>query len=333
MKKAILLMMLAIPLFGMAQTYEFSVRQGNYENLENSTSLNNGQVWDDPNYQIPLGFNFRFFDRLTDNMTLDGEEFGFGGTLLTAIDPIIVQLLIVNEADLIDRGFLDDNSLSNISHLIEGDEGERIFKLEWNNAGFYSELFDDEVSEDFTNFQLWLYEEDDAIEIHFGPNSIQYPELSYDGLSGTIVGLVDSFNLDAVDVFFTEAYFLEGEPLNPVYREVFSSDLEENPITLNGDIPDGTIYRFSRRTSSTLEIEGLALTISPNPVIDRMKIEWPDNGGAKAEVELFNASGQLLQRWEQVENGSALDLGRFTKGMYFIRLPEVSSGSYLIYKD
>lgn len=333
MKKVILLMILAIPLFGMAQTYEFSVRQGNYQDLANSVSLNNGEVWDDPSFVVPLGFNFRYFDQQLDSLFLDGEGLNVGAVLSSFNAQSIIQVLAVNGADLIDRGYLADNSLSNISYQTEGEAGSRIFKMEWNNAGFFSELFDDDISEDFTNFQLWLYEEDEAIEIHFGPKSINYPELSYDESSGTFIGLIDSLNIDEDEASFSEAYFLEGNPLNPTFREVFPADLDGDPITLNGDIPEGTIYRFARRTSSSTEIEGLALTISPNPVIDRVKIEWPDNGGAKAEVELFNASGQLLQRWEQVENGSALDIKRFTKGVYFIRLPNFSSGSYLIYKD
>ena len=333
MKNLYVFFLIVCPLLVGAQTYELSVRQGTYQDLENSISLNNGEVWDDPNYEVPLGFNFRYFDQELDTLYLDGETLNLGAILSSFNAPTIIQVLAVNGADLIDRGYLADTSLSNISYLVEGDAGSRIFKMEWKNVGFFTELFDDDVSEDFTNFQLWLFEEDDAIQIHFGPKSINYPDLSYDDSAGTFVGLIDSFNIDEDETSFGEAYFLEGDPLNPIFREIFVEDLDGDPITLNGDIPEGTIYRFARRTSSSEEIEELQFTIAPNPVVEQMTIEWPLGGGAKTEVELFNASGQLMQRWEQVENGSALDLKRFAKGIYFVRLPEVSSGSYKIYKD
>ena len=36
--------------------------------------------------------------------------------------------------------------------------GRRVLKIEWKNAGIYEEYYDDKVSNDYINFQLWLYE-------------------------------------------------------------------------------------------------------------------------------------------------------------------------------
>ena len=46
---------------GAQQSYYFGQYQDAYEPLTDSISLNQGQIWDDPTYNVPLGFNFDFF--------------------------------------------------------------------------------------------------------------------------------------------------------------------------------------------------------------------------------------------------------------------------------
>ncbi|MEZ4800125.1 MAG: hypothetical protein R2809_10195 [Flavobacteriales bacterium] len=54
---------LAAPLASNAQEFPYSLTSLNetYQNLDNPTSLIPAEVWDDPEFIVPLGFDFTFF--------------------------------------------------------------------------------------------------------------------------------------------------------------------------------------------------------------------------------------------------------------------------------
>jgi len=157
--------------------------------------------------------------------------------------------------DIIDRGFnfVGDTAVSqsNISYQLVGMEGSRILKIEWNNVGFFDELSGDNVSTGFTNFQLWLMEGTNDIEIHFGPNSILQPELSYAGTTGANIGLFPGYDV-VEDTITSTAYVLGGDPSAPILNEITSL---EDATFLDGTIPDGTIYLFSADTTGTMTMD------------------------------------------------------------------------------
>lgn len=45
-----------------SQSYDFSATTGSYSDLVASTTLNKGMTWDDPQFTIPIGFNFQYFN-------------------------------------------------------------------------------------------------------------------------------------------------------------------------------------------------------------------------------------------------------------------------------
>jgi len=142
MKKT-LLFSLSIAFYSIvnAQGYAFNVSQNAYSDILMSTSVTNGATWDDPTYDIPIGFTFQLFNTPMTTLTLNGVGLG---ALISSIDwsTTPTPLLFANGADVIDRGY-DDNigtsptgGLSNISYITTGTAGNKIFKLEWKNVGF-----------------------------------------------------------------------------------------------------------------------------------------------------------------------------------------------------
>lgn len=250
---AVAAMTMLTAVFGQNTTpaYSFSKTTGTYTELANAIPVNNGQVWDDLVATIPIGFTFRLYD-----MEIDSVYFGmgFGGLVSGPIDSSFVAdyAMIPFETDLIDRGELSGVSQSPIRYTLEGAPGNRIFKLEWKNAGFLGEIGALGTLNDYANFQLWLYEGTHTIEMHYGQIQIANPAISYMGETGAIAGVSDKDLLNS--------YLLSGSPASP--------ELSDTMAFLHGTPAAGTIYRFSPLTTGydSDQPEKTSVRIFPNPV-------------------------------------------------------------------
>ncbi len=309
-----------------AQTYQFSVSTDTYTDLTGSTSLNNGMTWDDPEFAIPIGFEFEYFDSVYTQIFI--EDSALGGILSFNDSEELVPTLAAYGADVIDRGYdfvVDDytqTSQSNLSYLVEGEEGSRIFKLEWNNVGFYDEMDVDNVSTDYTNFQLWLYEGSNDIEVRFGPNSVTQPDLSYDGDSGAYIALVEEINY--FNGFFNgEVLLLAGDPSAPT---AVSAPYYYNLPTFNGTIPEGTVYKFESMVVSTSNAlaDDLQITLVPNPSDDYFQIIFDESSDEliNSNILITNAQGQVVRALQLTSN--TIDISDMNAGVYFVQIQTTS---------
>lgn len=320
-KSLLILALFGLTLNAQAQSYNFSLSTGSYSDLIGSTSLNNGMTWDDPQFTIPIGFNFQYFDLTINQLFFD--EIGLGGFLTTAetSETSIASLLIPYGADIIDRGYdfnkdiSTSGSLSNISYLLEGTVGSQILKIEWQNVGFYSELEEDNISSDFTNFQLWLYEGTNDIEIHFGSNLINQPNLSFDGETGSFVALLNDYNFENDTLI--GGIVLEGNPASPTQKQI--SFLDSMPL-LNGIIPNGTIYKFSKFVTGISENKNSFINVLfyPNPTNDYFNISVNDLDTKINTVSILNINGQSVK--EVNYNNDAIDISDLNFGVYIIKI-------------
>ena len=320
MKIIILLNLLLLTASGFSQTYTFSAFPGGYSDLISSTSLNNGQVWDDPYYSVPIGFNFEYFGESLTNIEINDE--GLGG-LLTAgdcfADPTM-SYLIAYGADIIDRGYDGPVSLSNISYKTEGTVGMRICKIEWNNVGFYDGTNDASGNKiDYLNFQLWLYETSNVIEIRFGPKSITEPLIDFEGETGSFVILAHDIDCSSGDVLGHELV-LSGTPANPdFYDDVFS--FEDTILFLNGVIPPLTVYRFTpASTASQNELSSNpSFSVVPNPAKDQISLFQEGDGAIKVtNVSIVDMNGKVLV--SNLDINTQVAIRELQSGMYFVRI-------------
>lgn len=216
--------------------YDFSVSTGTYQDLTNSTSLNNGNVWDDPQYIIPIGFDFEIGNKTY--TTLYITEAGLGGVLIS--DPSsqgVFSLMAPIAQDIEDRELILGQSSSPISYKTVGTVGNRILKVEWNNVGFFGGGIDD-----YMNFQLWVYESSNIVEYRYGSSDVPSPS-SFEGQTGPVVAFYPLVNWDT-EIFLETGYYLKGNPESPTAVEINAqTDVPAN--ALSGMIPDGTIYRFT----------------------------------------------------------------------------------------
>ncbi len=335
MKKNLLLITFAMILsLAHSQDYNFSVTNGTYSNLTESTSLNNGMTWDDPQFQVPIGFSFEYFNTAITELFISG--WGYGGELTTSESAEgTAPYLSPFGSDLIDRGydfFLDtitSGSLSNISYKLDGTAGSRVLKIEWNNAGFFSDIYDDFVSTDFVNFQLWLYEGSNDIEIHFGPSSITNPELSFDSLSGTYIGLFSSLNFDDYGETASGIALL-GNPSSPTATNV-STAFSLNDY-MNGAPSNGTIYKFSTGVNVGLlshSTRSKDFSIYPNPSKDFIRISSNKINALDIQsVAIIDIKGQLIKQVNSLTDNK-IDISDLNTGVYTVR---ITSNSEIINK-
>lgn len=315
MKKSILSFVLLYFSFLQAQNYQFQVVNETYVPLTNATLLSGNLVWDEPVYQINMGFDFVVGNQIFNNIFLYeavianfNEDDLFSGTVTTA------GALFPFSADLVDRAFDGDNEddiggVSPVRYRIDGTQGNRIVKIEFVNAGFYSEFAELGTTNDFVNFQVWLHESTNVIEYRYGPSSILNPMASFME-SGPYVAVVTNINLITGAATGLELVGPAAAPIAiPIVEDVFENFLQGMP-------PNGTVYRFSPSMSRSRNSEW-ALELFPNPVKDQLFIHVGDNTKPIDHVNIFNSMGQKINA---PLNGNVLQVSHLPNGMYVIEI-------------
>lgn len=317
-KQLLFLAFCGLTINGQAQAYNFSMSTGTYTDLTGSTSLNNGITWDDPEFTIPVGFNFDCFGATITQL----NTFDLGGALSTnTFYSGVKPFFTAYGADLIDRASTTTNydgqpgSLSPISYKLEGVAGNRILKIEWKNAGFYEDVEDDDVSIDYVNFQFWLYEGTNEIEIHFGPNSITQPSLVFYGEPGTSIELFPNYDFDG-DSTVIPSTVLAGSPTAPNALALVNA----YDTTLTGVIPNGTIYKFVNPAAGVSEISNALDVISlfPNPSNNFFSLSYDVNKVDVNSVLIQNANGKLIKEVNGTYN--KIDVAELATGVYFVKV-------------
>ena len=148
MKHALLLVLLSpVTLFSQLP-FDLTVLDQPYTPLLESTVLETSQYdysdgWDDPEFSVPLGFDFNYSGYVIDAL----DQVGVGALMMgTTIDdksglPLLHGFIPTN-FDLADNGMVG-GSPSLIRWQTSGAPGERVFTMEWAGAGLYEEVFAD----------------------------------------------------------------------------------------------------------------------------------------------------------------------------------------------
>lgn len=279
--------------------------------LVGSTSLNNSEIWDDPAYTIPLGFDFYIGGIMYNTIYFPAD--GLGGILTTfpALEFGSTSLIVPIAQDLIDLGDTIDVSLSAISYLNEGFPGSQILKVEWRNAGFW----EDSSISDFINFQVWFYEGSNVIEYRYGPSQINNPIESYEEYTGPIVAFAPLVNNDT-EMFIQSAFFLTGNPINPSVIMLTGTDAPSGSLV--GTIPDGTVYRFVPQSLSTYDFSEVEFQIFPNPSSNYLNVE---TSFSEFKVDVYNSLGQKVDITILEDR---INISNLANGTYFLKLTTAS---------
>ena len=334
MKKATTLLFLfaclTFALRAQSPQYQFQKLTEPYQDLTGATSLNEGLQWDDPEYLIPLGMDFDIFGLTFNELYLNLMGCGLTNMSEYFLDKSTVYMMLTPLfSDMIDRcyGNYDDTSevkrpgkqgkdlryeddpgsCSNLSYKLEGSEGNRIFKLEWNNVSIY-DVFDS----CFLNMQVWLYENGNIIEFRYGPSYVSSDDwamLSEDAPQ-PLFAVMD------LDYETGNAAALFGDPDNPTFECLALTDTTSTEILYSGLLSQpsaNTVYRFTPVTTGIAGHTVSNISIRPNPVRDRLTL----SGVETADIQIFDITGHLVMTRTYT---GPIDVSSLPKGAYFVNI-------------
>ncbi|MDG4946925.1 T9SS type A sorting domain-containing protein [Weeksellaceae bacterium KMM 9713] len=308
--------------------YTLTVEDTPYEEITNGTSITNGIIWQEIQGELPLGFDFTLED-ITFN-TLYVTTSTTEGLLLPTLDfsqnmPVICAVV----AEFADRNAIDFDSLgeegglSDVSYTTIGEPGERIFILQYKNVGFEDEIWDNDSSNDFMNFQIWLYEGSNKIAYHFGSSEINYPDSSFWGVPGPSIGLFSELQFElennyVVDFYpMDNGYFILGDSDNPI----LSVQTDEEIMGVGDIFFTGVPAEHKKLIlePSNLGVNDLIISqsykLKNNPVHNSLQL----NSIERIEkIEIYDLNGRRLK--SVMPSNNIIPVEFLQKGMYVLKL-------------
>ena len=331
MKRTLLsiLALLSIGTASQAQLrYSFSTQTGQtYTPLTGGTNIA-PYVWDDPAVAAPLGFNFNLNGVATDSFYLQTVSFipFFTSSRVQSMSDSINGFMAM-EADLYDRANAGTGTtgLSPITYAVTGATPNRIFKLDYANAGFY----DDSLNTDFVNFQVWWYEGSNIVELRYGPSNITAANattLFYYGNGGPLVGVLNKVDPSTGT---GRVYHLKGNPASPTIDSVQLTATTVNSLTAYP--ASGTVYRFTPGTTGIELTEAMAaarsMKLYPSAATTTINVEW--NGAQGEAYQIVSATGQQVAAGRLQRGTQSIPVNALAAGTYHLR---VAAGSHQFVK-
>ena len=314
MKKITLLFAFAFSAIGMnAQNfYNFTASQATYADVTGGTSLNNNAVWDWEEFgPVNLPFTFTVAGHNVTSFLFAEDNFLLlapGADYETSDEG--VYYIVPNNIYLQDRTFSTGTSTSPISYKVEGEVGSRILKLEVKNAGL-EDAVDMGFSEDefYLNYQVWLYEGTNTIEMRYGPHNITDVNAATDG-DGLVAGLVEEDS---------KVYFLSGNAAAPTYGE-YTEDTLPGQLSLLPYPANGMVYKFTpAQVAGTPLFSAPVVSLYPNPASSMVNVS--SNGFVSTQYTITNTIGAVISHGNLNSTDNAqVNIETLAGGMYFINV-------------
>ena len=298
-----------------AQTaFTISSSVGTYSELTGDISLNNGVTWDvNSQFLCPLGFTFNYYGINVTDVAVGGFGFADNINYWYVFD-------MCGSYKMVDKGLADGTGISKspISYLLTGSAGSRILKIQFKNASFSGS------SNDYVNFQVWLYETSNKIDVVIGSSSITNPSNDYSGATGPHIGVaIFNSSFSALDY----SLILKGAPSSPTPDNTWANPGVFPPF-LSGTPANGQIYTFSPSSSGINEtvIGKGKISIYPNPFDDNSIISFDLVEKENVSIGIYDLTSRKIS---SIYNGE-LNAGRhqysvaentkLSPGIYFATL-------------
>ena len=301
-----------------AQTFPYflEVETDTYTDLEEAIELTSvGDTWDDPGYNIPIGFNFDFYGGTYNNVQIIGL-----GSWLAFQAADTFNFLVPYFDDLADIENANSANQSTISYTTEGAAGELILKVQWKDCGFYEEIFDTGTSNNIVSFQLWLYEGSNNIEVRFGPSILPDSAVIHD-FGAPVIGIMEGYSVNSDT--FEDFWHLSGSVATPTMVASDASILYSYSVPgLDADPPAGQVYRFATvPTSIKVPTQNLELNVYPTVVTDQFFVEVNEKlFNKKTQISVVNNLGQVIYNNTITTVKERLDASSFPSGIYYVRI-------------
>jgi hypothetical protein len=297
----------------MAQ-YTVNTTSNPYQDLVNATSLNQGAVWANSSiYQIYFNFNFEINGQVYTALNVHAG----GGLSFPGLG--VKELFVVHSP--FGGYFLQDKgttvSQSSISYTISGIVGQRILKIQWKDAGFVPNGTTPTNTADFMNYQIWLFEQDNHIEIRFGDNQFDRTTFGQSASSSNHTLSIKLLHDDCNNMLG-----LQGAANLPSYW--FFNSCIPNYTFISGAPSSGVTYVFWPVIFTNInKIMEDAVRIYPNPTTKDIWIDAiPESFGLES-ISLHDITGKtVLTKHTRGWTNTAipLTLQNLPSGIYIVNL-------------
>lgn len=285
-----------------------------------------------------VGFPIDWDDEFSDDITMP-FPFKYQNVPVTILNIETYGSIFLNQTPtMFDMGHIagincdyESKNRGKIYYETVGTTGNRIFKVEYRNVGFYS----DTLGTDTANFQIWLYEQDNAIEYRAGYSSISNIEfmqtlndLMLDKeflIAGLLNNPGDSIASDDTTVTFMHSAVLNGSSLMD-YQTLVSDLMQDENLTVQTLLkqfpPNGSIIRMVPNVPSSIADHNNELAaIFPNPSSDGIFTVNVKNAiKEKAAIAVYNAVGKLVYSGNLLNNNAQINIAKEPAGTYFCRI-------------
>jgi hypothetical protein len=292
--------------------YKLSVSTDTYTPLTGGTSVNDTTRWDEENYKVPLGFNFKLGTSTISHFSLVSGSFAASDT-----DGTVISGFFTCDADLHDRGNAGGaSSKSPIRYTTSGAAGSRIFKMEVYNAGFWDEWDMYITNNDSVCYQIWYYETSNIVELRFGPSNITHATDYFYLGSGPVIGFMK--NIDPSNGSLDMLYYLNGSASSPTL------DSTSSMFSVSGGLTsypaNGTVYRFTPPGtgvgSIAKELDGI--NVLNTVCTDYLKVANKNANKTTYTVTAMNGTNTNLNGTLQ-QGTNNIDLSALPAGVYILQ--------------
>ena len=320
MKKNILAFLLTLASAGVfAQQaagphYVFTNYSSTFTPLEEATSLDGGQIWDDPTWTVPLGFTF-----YTANDTITTLYVGELGTTVYGIqDDSLSDIFLPYFDDIANAD--NDTLVSPVSYVVEGPPGFQICKIEWLNVGFYEDWAANGTYTNTTSFQLWLYENSNIFEYHYGSSNITNASMIH-MFGAPAAAFLENLNQNTGfdwDGFYSVTGNTDAPTITTLTTaEILGAQGIPSYALLNGEPAEGTVYRFAPTFINVEENSLATFDVFPNPTSGLLNVFNPTQETVVAQI--LSAEGKVIQIETLTSGRNAIQTENLSTGYYILR--------------
>ncbi len=195
------------------------------------------------------------------------------------------------------KGFYADLQDGTSSYKVTGAAGNRILKIQFTNIKFAHIAWEP----DYVTFQIWVYEKDNALELHMGPSVITQPDLGYYyQLGGPAIGFKNMW--------------LKGNQSNPTTDTTSGTYLTGTPA-------NGNVYRFEPYTTgiNTASNTNDHISLYPNPGNGIITINTSSNNHETYAI-IYDITQREIKRQELTYKSNKIDISSVQPGNYIITI-------------
>ena len=295
--------------------YVFSTYTSAFETIQEATSLDGGQIWDDPTWTVPLGFTF-----YTANDTITTLYVGELGTTVYGIqDDSLSDIFLPYFDDIANAD--NDTLVSPVSYVVEGPPGFQICKIEWLNVGFYEDWAANGTYTNTTSFQLWLYENSNIFEYHYGPSNITNASMIH-MFGAPAAAFLENLNQNT-GFDWDGFYSVTGNTNAPTITtlttaEILGAQGIPSYALLNGEPAEGTVYRFTPNFINVEENSLATFAVFPNPTSGLLNVFNPTQESIVAQI--LSSEGKIIQVETLSSGRNSIQTNELASGFYLLRI-------------